>query len=265
MLEREYPPEVIEAGIQRARLVPRSEALKKVEKGAGGPGDVARQHRLIVEFDRRSSPALGQVLKNNYEAAAQRDARFKTLFSKCPRPCFKRGRNIKQLLVRARLPRRKPLNTRSTMRETNRGVSRCNKGSSRRQCGACTFLTKNPQDVIKSIKMNSTGETIEIMDKLNCKSKGCLYVLQSDKDPRQYGGQSGAEIGTRSLQHAYGIDVGLDKTVPRHFAATNSSRENLVVTPIMQVRSRNPWVRLHLERRLINRYNLIEEGLNECL
>ena len=265
LLEREYPPEVIEAGIQRARLVPRSEALKKVEKGAGGPGDVARQHRLIVEFDRRSSPALGQVLKNNYEAAAQRDARFKTLFSKCPRPCFKRGRNIKQLLVRARLPRRKPLNTRSTMRETNRGVSRCNKGSSRRQCGACTFLTKNPQDVIKSIKMNSTGETIEIMDKLNCKSKGCLYVLQSNKDPRQYGGQSGAEIGTRSLQHAYGIDVGLDTTVPRHFAATNSSRENLVVTPIMQVRSRNPWVRLHLERRLINRYNLIEEGLNECL
>ena len=63
----------------------------------------------------------------------------------------------------------------------------------------------------------------------------------------------------------YDIDVGLDKTVPRHFEATNSGKENLVVTPIMKVRSRNPWVRLHLERNLINRYNLIEEGLNECL
>ena len=78
--ERDYPNEVIEAGIARAREVPRSEALKKVEKKTEVVEPGGRQHRLIVQYDRRSSPALGQILRNNYEAAVNRDARFKALF-----------------------------------------------------------------------------------------------------------------------------------------------------------------------------------------
>ena len=143
--ERDYPNEVIEAGIARAREV--------VEPGG-------RQHRLIVQYDRRSSPALGQILRNNYEAAVNKDTRFKALFRKCPKPTFQRGINLKQLLVRAKLPRRKPLSTRTNVKEATRGVQRCNKGTSRRQCSACTLLTKNPQEVRKEIKISSTGETL---------------------------------------------------------------------------------------------------------
>ena len=44
-MERGYSREVVAAGIQRARSVPRLEALKKVEKVAGVPGEKeARQH-----------------------------------------------------------------------------------------------------------------------------------------------------------------------------------------------------------------------------
>ena len=57
----------------------------------------------------------------------------------------------------------------------------------------------------------------------------------------------------------------MDKAVPRHFRETRSSRRDLRVTPVMLVKSNNPWVRLHFERQFINRHKLVEEGINENL
>ena len=54
------------------------------------------------------------------------------------------------------------------------------------------------------------GEEVKIEDKMNCQTKGVIYVLESDKDPKQYGGQTGGTVGTRSTQHAYDIEAGLD-------------------------------------------------------
>ena len=79
---------------------------------------------------------------------------------------------------------------------------------------------------------------------------------------RQYGGQSGSKIGTRTLQHAGDIDNGADKPVPNHFQSTGSTRADLRVTPFLRVKSNNPYVRLHLERLFINTHHLIEDGIN---
>ena len=79
------------AGVRRAREVQRSDALKKVERSEGGETEGGQRY-LIVEYDRRSSPALlGQILKNNYEAACNRDTRLRALFKKPPKPTFKKG------------------------------------------------------------------------------------------------------------------------------------------------------------------------------
>ena len=80
---RGYSKAVVEAGISRARAVTREEALRRVDKGGGGETD--RQHRPIVEYDRRSCPTLATVLNNNYEAAAARDDRFSRTFPKVPK------------------------------------------------------------------------------------------------------------------------------------------------------------------------------------
>ena len=264
LLSRGYSATTVDAGIHRARMVERSEALKKVENRKSlSPG--VRQHRLIVEFDRRTSPALGRILENNYEAACARDARFRVLFPKPPKPTFRKGRNLKQLLIRAKLPKTRPLNTRASVRENARGVTRCNKGSGRNQCGGCAYITRSPREVIKEVKMNSTGEVLQIADKMNCKTRGVIYVLQSDKDPKQYAGQTGGTVETRSKQHAYDIEAGLDKAVPRHFEATNSGKENLRVIPVIKVKSNDPWTRLYLERKFINKYDLVQQGINESL
>ena len=114
------------------------------------------------------------------------------------------------------------------------------------------YLTSSPKEVVKEIKINSSGETVKIEEKINCKTKSFIYVLQSEKDPKQYGGQSGASVATRAKQHAYDIECGADKPVARHFLETSSGKEHLRVTPVMVVKSKNPWVRLHYERLFIN-------------
>ena len=147
--QREYPETVIAAGIARARAVPRLEALQKVERVEGGGG---RQHRLITEYDRRSSPALAGVLKSNYEQMVARDRRLGRTFPNPPRPGFKRGKNVKELLCRARLPpARGGMNTRAATagREVRNSLTRCNKGLNRNGCGACPHITSRPSEVIK--------------------------------------------------------------------------------------------------------------------
>ena len=105
-----------------------------------------------------------------------------------------------------------------------------------------------------------------IEDPINCKTKSCIYVLQSDKSPSQYAGQSGGTIGRRALQHANDIEnEKIEKAVPDHFKRTNSNKNDLLVTPVKVIRSRNPWVRLHFERDFINKHRLVEGGINRIL
>ena len=265
---RGYSKEVVKAGIAKARAVSRANAIKRVEKVLGEEKE--RQHRLIVEYDRRSCPALATILKNNYEAATARDARFPTMFPKVPKPVFKKGTNIKQLLCRSKVPPVRNINTRATARENQRGVTRCNKGLNRNNCRSCVILTSNPREVIKEVKVHSSGQTIQIEEKINCKTKNVLYLLESRKTPKgpgappsQYAGQTGATAGTRVGQHANSIDdQDESKVVGKHFKDTHSTREDLVFTPFKKLKSNNPWVRLHYERQFINQHGGIDKFLN---
>ena len=81
----DYSETAVDAGILRAKEEPRDQTLERVERPMVGQGveglEGGRQHRLVVEFDRRSCPALGQILRNNYEAACSRDTRFRENWS----------------------------------------------------------------------------------------------------------------------------------------------------------------------------------------
>ena len=108
---------------------------------------------------------------------------------------------------------------------------------------------------------------MRIEDQFNCRTKSFIYLLWNKRDPakRQYAGQSGAEVGTRAGQHAYDIDSEADKPVANHFRLTGGTKDDLRVTPVIRVKSNNPWVRLHLERQFINKHNLVEDGINVVL
>ena len=99
--QRQYREEVIIAGITKAKAVQRGDALKKVMKEQQV---VTRQHRLIVEYYRRSSPPVKEILESNYMGMVARDKRMGKTFPSIPRPTFAKGKSIQNMLCRAKLP-----------------------------------------------------------------------------------------------------------------------------------------------------------------
>ena len=106
--QRQYREEVI---IAKAKAVHRGNALKKVVKEQQ---EVSRQHRLIiVQYDRRSSPPVKEILESNYMGMVARDKRTGKTFPNIPRPTFAKGNSIQNILCRAKLPPCKPVRTRA--------------------------------------------------------------------------------------------------------------------------------------------------------
>ena len=233
--QHEYSDAVIKAGIAKAREVPREEALRKVVKQKR-PGD--RQHRLVTEYDRRSSPALAGILQSNHQQMLSRDQRMGRIFPNQPRPAFKRGKNIKELLCRAKLPPAKKVNTRAGDQEARNGLHRCNKGRNRTGCAACPFITSRPAEVVKKIKLFSNKEII-VDGKINCRTRGFLYMLWSTKAPEKlYLGSSCREARERLREHKLDIENGRQVAVADHFMDTRSDVSDLMFRPFMRVRSR---------------------------
>ena len=91
-----------------------------------------------------------------------------------PRLAFKRGKNIKELLFRAKLPPEKKINTRAGDQGARNGLHRCNKGRNRTGCAACPFITSRPAKVVKKIKLFN-NKVITVDGKITCKTRGFLY------------------------------------------------------------------------------------------
>ena len=164
-------------------------------------------------------------------------------------------------MVRSKLPGR-DLRTRAGAREQREGVRRCSKGQHTARCQCCSYLTETPAAVVRSVVIN--GKEVKVEDAITCKTESVIYALGSKKAPgRWYGGQTGGRVDRRLGQHRRSI-INRDesKAVARYFMETGSTVEDLVFVPIKIVRKQNLWARLELERRFLNEYNLVDDGLN---
>ena len=118
--------------------------------------------------------------------------------------------------------------------------------------------------MVRSVVVN--GREVKVEDAITCKTESVIYALGSKKAPgRWYGGQTGGRVDRRVGQHRRSI-INRDETkaVARYFMETGSTVEDLILifVPIKIVRKRNLWARLELERRFLNEYNLVDDGLN---
>ena len=106
-------------------------------------------------------------------------------FPKTPRPVFTRGKNLKELLCRAKLPPKRNLITRLEGELHKNGVTRCNKGKGQGGCIACSYLTPTPRDVVRKVRVFNVRKEIPVQGRINCKTVGFLYLLWSEKKTRE--------------------------------------------------------------------------------
>ena len=105
---------------------------------------------------------LREVLEENYNQMVDRDQRLKVYFPKIPRPMFKRGENIKELLCRAKLPPRRGIIMRTEGELHKNGVIQCNGGKRKSGCAACSILTSWPEEVVREVRVYNTGTIIPV-------------------------------------------------------------------------------------------------------
>ena len=119
-------------------------------------------------------------------------------FPKVPKPTFTRGRNLKELLCRARLLPKKKIKTRGEIEMYRNGVTRCSKGKGQGGCITCSYITKTPREVVKEVRIFNAGRDIPVQGRINCKTEGFLYILWSAKRPdMQYLGKKHEKHGNQ--------------------------------------------------------------------
>ena len=168
----------------------------------------------------------------------EQDHRMKTYFPKVPRPTFKRGTNIKELLCRAKLPPiKKSIATRTQGEQYRNGVVQCSKGKSKGGCTACSIITSRPAEIVREVTIYNTGEKIPIKGRMDCKTRGFLYLVWSNKDPRvQYLGRCSRQVSDRLGEHWRDVmNNKKGKAVAEHFHRLKSKVGDFRFMPFLKI------------------------------
>ena len=117
LIARDYKKSLINAAIQKALRIPRSEAIKKVVRSKTSDRVV-----FSIKYDPRL-PSLTSIIQKHHRTMIQDDPRLKEVFNQPPLIAYKRNRNLKDILIRSKVPN---LNRRRSKRQL-KGMKKCGK------------------------------------------------------------------------------------------------------------------------------------------
>ena len=100
LLSRDYKPKIIDSAIDRARAIPRSKALERVIREKSKSRQV-----FVVTYDPRL-PSINTIVRRHWRTMT-RDQYMEEVFPQPPLIAYRRPRNLRDMLVRAKLPARK--------------------------------------------------------------------------------------------------------------------------------------------------------------
>ena len=136
-----------------------------------------------------------------------RDPQLKETFKKPPLVAYKRPPNLKQKLIRSKLPPLSLLNIRPKRERI--GMKKCR----RLRCETCDFVREG-----KTLKASATTAVATINAAVDCRSENYIYLIHCKKCRLQYVGKSSVEFSTRMVQHCRDItNANLHKAVGDHF------------------------------------------------
>ena len=185
------------------------------------------------------------------------DSRMKRIFPKPSIVAYRRAKNLKDLLVRAKV---------STKRKSNRkmkGYFRCGRGFFN-MCVTCCLI---PENGIKTHKCNKTGITYKISSPVSCVSENVIYKISCKKPKCRdfvYIGQTKRRFCDRFNNHrSYVSEKKLDQICGSHFNEKGHTQEDMLPVILEQVYPKNDtFLRLKRERYWIHKY---EECANKQL
>ena len=151
------------------------------------------------------------------------------------------------------------------MRVQKPGYRRCNKPF----CRMCPYTGLQPGQVRDKISFAHSGEKIDIKSPIDCQTSNVLYELHCLRDSKPYLGETSKTAEARFVGHLNTIlqecHINTNTPVGQHFRSPGHSHTDIQVTAFEKIKSRNPFVRKAREAYLIDKHQLLTEGLNKKL
>ena len=135
MENRGYSKMTINRAIDRAREIPRHIALRRVLKRKADKGPI-----FSLTYDPRL-PAIQSIQAKHWRSMVSQDPYLCEVFKQPPLTAFRRQRNIRDNLIRAKVPKDPKLHP----ERKQRGMRKCGKN-----CMACPYIRE-----VKSIRVNN--------------------------------------------------------------------------------------------------------------
>ena len=173
-----------------------------------------------------------------------------------PKPslvCYKRHKNLKDMLIRAKVS----LNRRPQRNQL--GFKKC------RFVGKECVMCKGSNMRITAHKCSRTGKTWNITSALNCDTRNVIYKLWCRRCAHWvYIGETERRAKDRFYEHRSCVtQKKLDTPAGKHFNLPKHKKSDMGMVPFERVRpSNNPDVRKIREKLWIARYDAVTFGAN---
>ena len=246
LLEREYKLENINSAIEKAKAIPRANLLKpKIQK------EKSRRPVFAVQYDPRQ-PSLQGIAAKHWRSMVSRDAHLQEVFPEPPLIAFKRQRNLRDHLIRAKVPETiKPYPERNL-----KGMTKCNKI----WCSACPYVQEGKYIKIKKQKNWFINKTV------NCNSFNIVYLIECNKESckQRYVGETKRHFRKRLAEHrSYIQNKHLEQATGAHFNLPGHSVANMKMTIIEQVKTQSDSYRKEREEFYIRKLDTFNNGMNK--
>ena len=245
LLARKYPIHLIDSAISKARLVSREQSLRLVSRNKLNTRPV-----FVVLWDPRL-PSITSLTNKHYRSMTGQDPYLKEVFPEPPLVAYKRQRNIRDKIIRAKIPLAKKRNQRYIP-----GMSKCGK------CVVCPFVKE-----CNTVKCKS--KTWNLVKPFNCLTKNVVYYIECQKtrckneDNFIYIGETEKPIETRIRQHlGYIRNKVLNQSTGYHFNTKGHSQADMKFIVLEQSKSSDLVYRKEREKFHIKEFNTFYRGLN---
>ena len=243
LLERGYPHHVIDPSINRALKIPRTQALIKVNKS-----ETDKRPVFAVKYDPRLPP-IGPIMNKHWRAMVCQDEYLREVFKSPPLTAFKRQKNIKDNLIRAKVAM--PSQTRPI--RNNPGMKRCGKW-----CTACPYVKEG-----KTIKINSK-KNWNINKNVNCETRNIVYIIECQKCKINYVGESKRSLKERLADHRSYVNREMINTATgAHFLKPGHNLSHLQISIVEKQKNSDDSYRKEREKYFINLFNSFYRGMNQ--
>ena len=231
---RDYKLGMVDAAIDTARKVPRLKALKKVVRNK-----TSRRPVFVIQYDPRL-PSISGIVKKHWRTM-MKDPYLKETFPLPPLIAYKRPPNIRDKLIRAKVPPK----TSSRPKRNVPGMKKC------LNCPVGPFVQTG-----NKAKSTATKFTVDINQPVTCQTDNIIYLISCKKCPDQYVGQSERTLQERFSEHrGYVTNNHTSKATGHHFNQKGHSVSDMAVTILEKVHNRSEAHRKEREKMFIQKMN----------